>query len=128
MSASPVVCKQSDIFALGCICHELLSGSKVFGSDFHVFEYMTNKCLPRTFECEITDQSSRTFHSQIVHSMLEIDWWARPSTDDILKGLAFLIERSRNDVECLSDINAKRLHCGASKIADLTVLRWKPHW
>jgi serine/threonine protein kinase len=87
------VTKASDIWALGCIFYELAFKEKLFSTDFKVYDYAYG---PRKLEIrhlEVEEQIS-AYVREFVYRMLEIDWWKRPTTTDILQLLDTLSNQS----------------------------------
>jgi serine/threonine protein kinase len=65
---------KSDIWALGCVLYELISGCKAFSDDFRVFEYVFRKEKPNIPAfVDPMDERPNLYVSQFLHSMLEID-------------------------------------------------------
>ena len=83
-----VVSMKSDIWALGCIIYELISGRKVFQDDIYVYEFASNH---HQFDDPIfPEQADRRFRAVIgalLQNILVLDWWKRPSAREILNGL-----------------------------------------
>jgi serine/threonine-protein kinase Nek2 len=78
---SPKFNNKSDIWALGCILHELAAGHKAFSNDFSVFQYALNgeKLVigyPQSADCWIT---------KTIHQMLEGDASKRPGASELLR-------------------------------------------
>ena len=87
-----IVSMKSDIFALGCIIYELAFGQKVFGHDYQVFEYTFTKQRVKIHPCpEGLDGRTISYITQILHAVLEINWWKRPSAKDLLQILSCLM-------------------------------------
>ena len=81
-----IVSKQSDIFALGCILYELISGQKAFVSDFDVYNY-ADKREPPTIPSLEVDCRMAGYVRQLTYAMIQVDWELRPSASDILRAL-----------------------------------------
>jgi len=86
------VSMKSDIFALGCILFELVMARKAFPRDIHVFEYASNREIPAIVMPETVDDRVASYLTQLIHGMLQVDWWQRPPTRDILKLLSRLAD------------------------------------
>jgi serine/threonine protein kinase len=102
---SAVVSYESDIWSLGCIFYELATTKKVFASDFAVLEYcykgeLTIPFLPvnHHFKCCLT---------KVIRSMLEVQWWERPSGRCIRRALTSLC---RDSVELHSLVEPEGLY------------------
>ena len=127
----PLVCKQTDIFSLGCLTYELATGMKLFERDYDLFEYMSTRRRPHVPELEM-DSLSQILLSQLIHAMLKVDWWKRPSAGDILNGLVAIsskssdLPRSSGPDGCSS--HKLQLMCPPDESIDLGKLVWKPHW
>src|SRR5436190_7733490 len=61
----PLVCKQTDIFSLGCLAYELATGMKLFERDYDLFEYMSTRRRPQVPQLEI-DGLSQILLSQLI--------------------------------------------------------------
>jgi len=133
----PLVCKQTDIFSLGCLAYELATGIKLFERDYNLFEYMSTRRRPQVPELEM-DGLSQILLSQLIHAMLKVDWWKRPSAQDILNGLDAISLKSSDLVPSSSGPDCPghssgvphklQLKCPRDGNIDLTKLVWKPHW
>lgn len=88
-----VVTRKSDIWTLGCILFELISGSKAFPRDFNIYEYVQSKRRPNIPTLGL-DGRLKTCLSELVYAMFAIDWWERPSTEAILKMFASLSNKT----------------------------------
>jgi len=140
----PIICKQSDIFALGCVFYELASGRKAFERDYNVFEYMLTKRRPKNLSLEgLNDPSCKFYLSQIIYAMLGLNWWERPSADDILGVVVALTKHCNwlnqpeqnidgNALDDLSTVNTGRvITLPTRKLPDTEYgkkLRWRPYW
>lgn len=91
-----IVTKKSDIWALGCILYELTFKTKAFPRDINVFEYAHRE---RRLEIHNLPTSERVnaYLRELVYRTLEIDWWKRPNSGDILKLLNSLSDKSLSD-------------------------------
>ena len=81
-----IVSQTSDVWALGCIFYELIFKTKAFPSDFHVFDYIHSKGLPKIHPLPV-DTRVRTYIRELTYHMMEINWWQRPSSRDVLEAL-----------------------------------------
>lgn len=79
----PVICQQTDIFALACIMHELATARKLFEREYDLFEYISTRNMQH-IALPANDPRSQGYYSSIMNAMLEVDWWKRPSALDIL--------------------------------------------
>jgi serine/threonine protein kinase len=84
---NPVVSMKSDIWALGCVAYELLSGRQVFPHEAMVWEYRfvagTELDAPPLLDT-LTEQS-KAYITLLVKSMLaRLECWNRPSAQDVL--------------------------------------------
>ena len=78
-----------DIWAMGCILVELVSGVKAFGDDFKVHQYyLQHKFFKRRFDIPETEgvdgPVTRTLLSDTIHRMLETDSAKRPTAKELL--------------------------------------------
>lgn len=88
---------KSDIWALGCILFELVSGRKAFANDFAVFRYIEHKKKPEiSLLTDKIDKRLKCYMDQLIHSMLELEWETRPTARDVLYAL-----------RCVTDKNSK---------------------
>jgi eukaryotic-like serine/threonine-protein kinase len=88
-SNGPKYNKKTDIFALGCIVYEIITGYKLFHNDFAIINYSAKGKLHSVWWPESTEASSGRLISleRLVASMLETDHRRRPSARDIQKEL-----------------------------------------
>jgi len=80
------VAMMSDIWALGCIMYEVLTGDKRFPQDFHAWRYYSSKSevlseppLPY-YLCVQLRESIRL----LLENALAREWWKRPSAAEVL--------------------------------------------
>lgn len=91
-----IVSMKSDIWALGCVMYELLSGSQAFPHEGKVREYNSNNDLKLDdppLPDEINPQS-KAYVKILLHHTLAREWWRRPSAGEILSHLNSLREES----------------------------------
>jgi serine/threonine protein kinase len=83
-----VVNMRSDIWALGCILYEITFTEKAFRRDFDLFNYAHKKErleFPQ-FPTPLSDKMT-IYISELIYGMLELNWWNRPSSRDLLHAL-----------------------------------------
>jgi serine/threonine protein kinase len=87
--AQPKFNNKTDIFALGSIFYEIVTGDKLFYDDFAIVNYSVTGNLPGGWWPETTPDSDTSHRLAglerllVVASMLEIDHHRRPSARDI---------------------------------------------
>lgn len=81
----PSVSKQSDIWALGCILYELITGFMAFPSDCSTYEYMNARIQKPAITDLAVDGRLKACLTQLVSAMLEINWWERPSASAVVE-------------------------------------------
>ena len=84
--------KKSDIWALGCIVYELITATRAFKSDYSIYEYVHYKEMPEFPELAI-DERLKACLRLFLSAAFTIDWWERPSTEDILTLFSCLSQR-----------------------------------
>lgn len=154
---SAVVTYESDIWSLGCIFYELATTKKVFVSDFAVLDYCYYSRGNLTIPFLPVSQRLIGCLSQIIRSMLEVQWWKRPSSRCVRRALRSLC-RDRIEAHSLvvlgewySDIHIHFRYFSASKrqieetfnlpgglhrillpnlpsSCSLQRVEWKPYW
>lgn len=124
------VCKNSDIWALGCITHVLVTGKTAFGSDLAVWNYAAGD---QTRQCRSVvqhgDPRSRRYISQLLENMLQVDWQQRPNAKDVLDLLRSL-QDDKKEVYILDDgTNFQPQAFGFSKTSGAwNNISWKRCW
>jgi len=87
------VVMKSDIWALGCIIHELISGKRAFADDVKLFSYPSDDVKQK---CPLSivdgDPRLKTYISQLIKQILKAEWRERPSAKEILQVLLTLSE------------------------------------
>jgi serine/threonine protein kinase len=90
------VCKKSDIWALGCILYELLFGLKAFSSDFNLCQHIQSghgPTIPNLIFVGINERFKKSL-SELMNAMFALNWWERPSAQDILNLFAVLSQKT----------------------------------
>jgi serine/threonine protein kinase len=77
-----VFCMQSDIFALGCIFHQLAFDKQPFQTDIAVYRFGSGVRLEFPRLSKINGRVA-AYVEQFVTSMIQVDWWQRPSAQEI---------------------------------------------
>src|ERR1700685_924605 len=75
-----------DIWALGCILYEIATRRKAFDHDPRLSDVDLRLPIPPL----PLDTRSTKCLSEMINATLDVDWWRRPSTKDILKVLYLL--------------------------------------
>jgi len=78
------VTKASDIWALGCILHELAFRKKLFPRDYNVWDYASTQEL-KELQCLEVNQLTATCIRELIHRTVDLDWWKRPTASDVLQ-------------------------------------------
>jgi serine/threonine protein kinase len=123
--------KESDIFSLGCILYELISGGRAFPHDSAVFNYCFGHFDPPDLPPLTLCEKLNAYTTLLVKSMLEVDWWRRPPASAILKSLDFISAES-----CIVQFYSKAEeepnsgHTVALSSDDerWPYIRWQPFW
>ena len=91
MSDHTIVSMKSDIWALGCIIFELVSGAKAFQNDFHVFQFASNlrKVDDLVFP-EFVDPLFKSLVNLLQIHTLDKEWHWRPTSRDVVQCLRTL--------------------------------------
>jgi serine/threonine protein kinase len=76
-----------DKWALGCILHELLVGHMAFRDDYDAQRYTNDSFDFSDLQLPV-NQRTKYLLLALVKSLLNVDWWKRPSTQDILNLLS----------------------------------------
>lgn len=77
------VTKASDIWALGCILHELAFRKKLFPRDFNVWDYARTQKLKEQPRVDVDERTAACIRELILRT-LDVDWWKRPTASDIV--------------------------------------------
>lgn len=128
--SNAVVNMKSDVWAVGCILFELVSGEKAFSNDIAVARYSDHKQRPEIHllqkprECRL-----QSFITQLIHTMLEVDWWRRPAARDILYGLT-CVSNKNTDLFAFRDISRRTFErvLITPDSDKWTTLQWRPQW
>ena len=82
----PIVTMKSDIWALGCIMHELLTGLKAFPNDWNAWRYYSDSSLGLSDPPlpEFLSPQSHKCIRMLLNQVLTREWWKRPSAAEIL--------------------------------------------
>jgi serine/threonine protein kinase len=76
---NPIYTQKVDIWALGCIFYEVITGQKAFQSDWHVRDYQFS-WLPFKFpDLGAPHRQLKPFFEKKVSEMLRVNWSNRPS-------------------------------------------------
>jgi hypothetical protein len=73
-----------------------MRGKKPFVDDMDVYQYEYDKIKPFIPLPEQIDERLKSYLTQLIYNMLELDWWRRPLVGDILKLLRGLSEGEDN--------------------------------
>ena len=88
------VSKKSDIWSLGCILYELVSGVRAFPTDWDLYEYSrARESCPELPSLDINERL-KTALNELMRVMFALDWWKRPSARDILKVFGRLSQKT----------------------------------
>jgi len=98
---------QSDIWALGCILHELMVGRTPFPSDIAVANPQQHINMP---VANLPDRRSHWILSTLIQNMFSREWWCRPTISEILNLLILLDGHATNVivVNCQHNYNLQR--------------------
>ena len=84
--------KKVDIWSLGCILFELITGQKAFESDFHVFEFLASSSKRElSNSSNWLDELLKTSFTSVIDTTLQSDYRKRPSADSLLNVIDDLI-------------------------------------
>jgi len=72
-----------DIWSLGCIFYELVTGSQLFKNDVHVFEYCYEQVSPQVKCLEMYDPKFSDVVTVIIRELLTVKPFERPSVDEL---------------------------------------------
>src|SRR5271170_4843764 len=78
------VTKASDIWALGCILHELAFKEKLFLRDFNVWDYASTQKLKGHQRLDVNERTA-TCIRELIRRTLDVDWWKRPTAGDVVQ-------------------------------------------
>jgi serine/threonine protein kinase len=115
--------KKSDIFALGCILFELVSGEKLFASDFQIRDYTATRQTPELPQLEVCKKIA-SYVAFVIIAMLEVDWWRRPSAREILVAMRPL---SHELTEFIVPELSRHVLLGRDSV-EWRLVQWVPFW
>ena len=121
---------KTDIWAVGCVLFELICGQKAFTSDYQLCDCLTRNMLPEIPSMP-DDDDGRVGASvkQILSRTLEVDWWKRPTAEDVLTVLHSTFEETTEvyllDGEHGAFVQRVRLYPDSPSWRSV---RWDRHW
>ena len=77
--------RKVDIWALGCIFYEIVTGQKMFKSDLHVNEYRISRTVLVIPDLDFHYHDSEQFFLQTIRDTLSIDWRKRPNAKTLIQ-------------------------------------------
>ena len=111
------VTKASDIWALGCILHELVFKEKRFSCDVQVWDYARGQKLKERPHLEGNERTAACVR-ELMRRALDVDWWKRPTASDVLQLLESLTEHVRFGTVFYIGETESELDSSDSSIAD----------
>jgi hypothetical protein len=116
-----------DIWAMGCILHELVLGVKPFASDFAVLEHYRSKCQIDLHFYNTFQQESIKKLTALICKMLDTDHSSRPAAQTLLTEFIAFCQTAEQD-DLLPASGLRHRETGATSIEDnaeppLTVFR-----
>lgn len=94
-----------DIWSMGCVLYELVSGRKPFGSDWEVFNYYHTTSQLQLLPLSPISESEKLVLSEIVQGMLELDPSSRPTARSLIPIFASQYESCRGESATTSTIS-----------------------
>ena len=85
--------RKVDIWALGCIFHEIVTGQKMFKSDLHVNEYRMSRTVLMLPDLDFHYHYSEQCFLQTIRDTLNIDWKKRPNAKTLIQTFLDFMER-----------------------------------
>lgn len=76
--SKPCYNNKLDMFSLGCILYELVTGEKAFSTDFAVFQYASSHVPPQSLVTSLDQDTSGLLWPFYVYDLLDIDPDRRP--------------------------------------------------
>ncbi len=88
---SSYVMNASDIWALGCIFYELAFNAKAFSDNFEVWDYVYRTHKLKGLQWLEVNERTAACVRELINRTLEVDWWKRSTTSDVLNMLDDLL-------------------------------------
>jgi serine/threonine protein kinase len=123
-------CMQSDIFALGCIFYQLAFDNQPFQTDIAVYRFGSGAHHESPRLSKTTGWVS-AYVEQFVASMIQVDWWQRPSAKDIgvaLKDLHDDIFSVQIPLHPPSGAGEPASRALSSDSKEWNNVIWRPYW
>jgi len=94
----PIYTVKVDIWAVGCVFFEIVTGRKAFRDDWEAKNHVTSgKEVLIPDDLDLQYPALRQFFSRMIHETLSTDWDQRPSADD----LRALVEHVKTELSLL---------------------------
>lgn len=126
-----IVSMKSDIWALGCVTYELLSGTMAFLYEGKVREYFSNEHIEiavPTLPVDISAQSRQCI-GILLNQLLAREWWKRPSAAEILDLLNSTAGSSTQVYLGVKENGELGHSVGLDAVSDLWKrVAWKQYW
>lgn len=92
--AESIYTRKVDIWALGCIFYEIVTGQKMFKSDWHVNDYRISRTVLIIPDIDFHYHYSEQFFLQTIRDTLNIDWNERPNAKTLIQTFLDFMEET----------------------------------